>query len=268
MEFAAIAEKISNDIAAFRVATETVGEHCERISGHLRTAIKATSFSHSDVMEFIERRSDTEANLETLKTLVPEVIASLDDLRPHYTADAEPDVGHIFEEQTGWRRFIPGLSVKKTTITTRPMEMRPRSVSLQQAFHAAKTWNDEMMALIVDVDDQLASAADTLEESLIDVKEAAILAGREFDRAIDEDVKRRAQVKRLFMEEFAKLVREHLVSLSLYKREFSTLSKAVKDSVEEISEEDEFFNIKSEDDVKRFLGEDAGDVGKLEYLTH
>ncbi len=254
MNFNDISELITSRIAIVDAGVKQFTDGCDQIDGRLREFVAGLDLSTLQTKEFILSMKHVESELECVKAAIPEIVGGLDELKPYYTADPKPDVAHIYEEATGWRRFIPGLTLKKTTVVEHVVIPRDRSVSLQTAFLNAKTWNDQLMQAIVAIADFLGNADERLEDRLVDIKEVAVNADKAFASASEDSEARSLLARRLYMEEIAKAVREHLVSISLYRREFSTLAAGVRKSMEELPEE-EFFNVKSEEDVERYIEE-------------
>jgi hypothetical protein len=254
MTYDAISDLIVADLALIEDATGQFAAGCDMVDSSLEEFVGGTKMTALEAKAFVLFLRGQENLLEKVKAAVPEIVGALDDLRPHYTPDPEPDVAHIYEEASGWRRFIPGMKLKKTTIVEHAVVPRERSVSLQTAFLKAKAWNDQLMQSILNVADLLDITAEQMEDRLVDIKEVAVIADKQLSNGPENADTRSLLARRLYMEEIAKTVSQHLVSVSLYRREFSTLAASVRKSLETLPEE-EFFNVKTQEDVERFIEE-------------
>jgi hypothetical protein len=253
MTYDAISDLIIADLILIEDATGQFAAGCDMVESSLQEFVGGTKMTALETKAFVLFLRGQESLLEKVKAAVPQVVGALDDLRPHYTPEPEPDVAHIYEEAAGWRRFIPGMKLRKTTIVEHAVVPRERSVSLQTAFLKAKAWNDQLMQSILNVADLLDITAEQMEDRLVDIKEVAVIADKQLSNGPGADT-RSLLARRLYMEEIAKTVRQHLVSVSLYRREFSTLAASVRKSLETPPEE-EFFNVKTQEDVERFIEE-------------
>jgi hypothetical protein len=254
MTYDTISDLITTKLVDIENATGEFIAGCDSVNSTLRQFVTTTEMAALDAKAFVKFLKKQEDKLETIKAAIPVAVGALDDIRPHYTPDPEPDVAHIYEEATGWRRFVPGMKLKKTTVIENAVVPRQRSVSLQTAFLNAKAWNNQLIQSILVVADQLELTTEHLEDQLVDIKEVAVSADKQLANGSEKTEARSLLARRLYMEEVAKTVREHLVSISLHKREFSVLATSVRKGMDTLPEED-FFNVKSEEDVERFIVE-------------
>jgi hypothetical protein len=254
MSYDQISERVTTSFQLLTGAAERFDAGRKEIAKRVAGFVADTSISALLAKDFRLFLTSVEGELAAVIAAVPEIVAGIDDAKPHYTADPEPEVGHIYEDATGWRRLIPGMKVKRTTVVSAPVKSTVRTVSLQKAFLDTKAWNDQLIATILATADRLDQVVEELEEQLVDIKEVVVNADRQIASLGHDEESRTLLARRLYMEEVAKSVRSYLVSISLYRREFSMAATSVRKSMEELPEDD-FFNVKSEEDVERIMAE-------------